>query len=138
MPAWCQRENCRRYGKFRGMCLYHARDVYHVKPQSPSTSSSASSQETPVDVSAANKVRRGDARWSAIAKIRYHHTGWIKCLVPLCSSEARRHFPFCTMHENSTLCVHEATKQYLKPTEDASDAVKDELAPPQRPSLPSS
>ncbi|ETV93385.1 hypothetical protein H310_12644 [Aphanomyces invadans] len=60
-------------------------------------------------------------RWVAISKVRYHHTGWIKCLVPQCHSEAKRHFAFCSGHENSVVCVHERTKQYLSTSHDVAD-----------------
>ncbi|KDO22812.1 hypothetical protein SPRG_11571 [Saprolegnia parasitica CBS 223.65] len=127
MPAWCQRDHCRRYGKHNGMCLYHARDVQALRSARPSLDSPATTSSdasaSPIATAqpqATAKSRRPDARWSAISRIRYHHTGWIKCLVPTCASEAKRHYPFCPMHEQSTLCVHETTKQYLQPKEAAT------------------
>ncbi|OQS04862.1 hypothetical protein THRCLA_02936 [Thraustotheca clavata] len=113
MGGWCQRNNCRRYGKYRGMCLYHARDLQPRKPSSPSSSEASSSPVPSQPMSQTKQTRRLDGRWSAISNIRYHHSGWVKCLVPHCQTEAKRHFPFCGDHEQSTLCVHETSKEFL-------------------------
>ncbi|EQC27368.1 hypothetical protein SDRG_14810 [Saprolegnia diclina VS20] len=145
MPAWCQRDHCRRYAKHNGMCLYHARDVQTQRSSRPSLASPATTtsdasaspiataQPPPATSAPTTKGRRPDARWSAIARIRYHHTGWIKCLVPTCTSEAKRHFPFCPMHDQSTLCVHETTKQYLQPHDaptTSTTSIKEEAVAP--------
>ncbi|KAF0717866.1 hypothetical protein AaE_010774 [Aphanomyces astaci] len=82
-------------------------------PSGPIKASYESTRNTTSSSTSGPYPQQQHRRWVAISKVRYHHTGWIKCLVPHCHSEAKRHFAFCTAHENSVVCIHERTKQYL-------------------------
>ncbi|CAK4084983.1 unnamed protein product [Aphanomyces euteiches] len=121
MAKPCRVERCRRYSKTDGLCLYHSRDaaakiqeqqkLQQIQQQQQQQQSNQQQQQQQQQ----QKDPAHHRRWVAITKVRYHHTGWIKCLVPQCPSEAKRHFALCAAHEQSVVCVHERTRQYLTP-----------------------
>ncbi|KAF0691148.1 Aste57867_17572 [Aphanomyces stellatus] len=147
MPQPCRQDTCRRYSKLEGLCLYHARDMMAARLNAKEKKRAAAAavahvprlapaQPTTTTTPAASPAQTHtppQRRWVAISKVRYHHTGWIKCLVPTCHSEAKRHFAFCPAHESSVVCIHERTKQYLTPQSAQQQSQQQPHMQPQNP-----